>query len=124
MKIVSQLDAAGYFIGPAEAHESPLEPGIFHVPGGAVDAEPPVVLEGHLAKWNGSAFVMELIVEPEPEPEPEPTPEQIQDRKNQEARIYLLTTDWYVVRHAETGEAIPQDILDARQAARDAVVEP
>lgn len=31
---------------------------------------------------------------------------------------YLASTDWYVVRKAETGEAVPQAILDARVAAR------
>jgi hypothetical protein len=56
------------------------------------------------------------------------TPEQVEQEKaqqkqeqiNKESREYLKSTDWYVIRHQETGEAIPQDILDARQAARDA----
>lgn len=50
------------------------------------------------------------------------TQEQIQAQANAEARAYLSSTDWYVVRFAETGVAIPQDILDARQAARDSIV--
>lgn len=41
---------------------------------------------------------------------------------NQESRSYLSLTDWYVIRQQETGVAIPQDILDARQAAREAIV--
>lgn len=73
MKIVSQLDADGYFVGLTAADESPLEPGVFLIPGGAVDAEPPVVPDGHRARWsNGWAF--EAIPQPEPEPEPEPLP--------------------------------------------------
>lgn len=51
------------------------------------------------------------------------TPEQLQEQINFEARAYLNSTDWYVVRFAETGVAIPQDILDARQAARDNIVD-
>jgi hypothetical protein len=54
---------------------------------------------------------------------PGPTPEQIQAAKNAEARAYLSETDWYVVRHAETGQAIPQEITQARAAARDSIVE-
>ena len=34
------------------------------------------------------------------------------------ARDYLSKTDWYAARFAETGVAIPQEILDMRAAAR------
>lgn len=34
------------------------------------------------------------------------------------AREYLKKTDWYIVRHVETGEAIPADILQKRAEAR------
>ena len=54
---------------------------------------------------------------------PTPTPEQIQQQTNDVARQYLASTDWYVIRMQENGTPIPQDILDARQAARDSVVE-
>lgn len=32
----------------------------------------------------------------------------------------LMATDWYVTRKAETGEAIPDNVLQYRQAVRDA----
>lgn len=51
------------------------------------------------------------------------SPEEIQVEVNAEARAYLNSTDWYVVRYAETGVAVPQDILDARQAARERIIE-
>ncbi|MGE0350941.1 hypothetical protein [Hydrogenophaga sp.] len=51
MKIVSQLDADGYFVGPVKAARSPLEVGVFHIPRGAVDAPPPEVPPGHRARW-------------------------------------------------------------------------
>lgn len=73
MKQVSQLDQGGYFVGITVADESPLEPGVFLLPAGAVDAEPPTVPEGQRAKWNGQ-WVFEDIPQPEPEPEPEPEP--------------------------------------------------
>lgn len=68
-KQVSQLDASGFFVGVTVADESPLEPGTFLIPGGCVDAPPPNIPEGKLAKWNGS-WVLEDIPQPEPEPEP------------------------------------------------------
>lgn len=53
---------------------------------------------------------------------PPKTQEEIQAEVNAQARAYLNSTDWYVVRFAETGVAIPQDILNARQAARERIV--
>jgi hypothetical protein len=58
-KIVSQLDTNGVFIGPTIADESPLEPGVFHIPGGAVDIEPPIVPDGKLARFVSGEFVFE-----------------------------------------------------------------
>ncbi len=36
-----------------------------------------------------------------------------------EAQAYLNSTDWYVVRFAETGVAIPQEVTDKRAEARE-----
>lgn len=49
-------------------------------------------------------------------------PPKTQEDINAENRAYLASTDWYVVRFAETGTPIPDDILATRQAARDAIV--
>ncbi len=43
--------------------------------------------------------------------------------ENQRNRRFLNETDWYVVRHAETGVAIPADILELRAGARAAIHE-
>ena len=40
---------------------------------------------------------------------------------NVTSRAYLASTDWYVTRHAETGEAIPDDVIALRAAARLAI---
>lgn len=45
-----------------------------------------------------------------------------QERVNAEALAFLASTDWVVVRAAERGEAVPQDIREARDAARAAIV--
>ena len=47
-----------------------------------------------------------------------------QERINNEARAYLNQTDWYVTRHQETGQPIPENILTLRQEAREKVVDP
>lgn len=71
MKQVYQLDANGYFTNVTTADESPLEPGVYLIPGGCIDAPVPTTPEGQRAKWNG-AWMFEDIPVPEPEPEPEP----------------------------------------------------
>tara|TARA_B100000035_G_C20883650_1_gene501707 strand:+ start:539 stop:832 length:294 start_codon:yes stop_codon:yes gene_type:complete len=57
----------------------------------------------------------------------EPTAEEIANNQvssqNYDARKYLADTDWYVTRKAETGKAIPDDILTKRQEAREKVIE-
>lgn len=59
-----------------------------------------------------------MLAEPAP-----PTAAEIQQRQNADARAYLSSTDWYLIRRAETGEAVPADILEARVAARALVIE-
>ena len=57
----------------------------------------------------------------------EPTAEEIANNQiniqNYQARKYLADTDWYVTRKAETGKAIPDDIVTKRQEAREKVKE-
>ncbi len=75
-KIVSQLDQDSYFAFPVTADESPLEPGVFLLPAGAVDVDPPRVPEGKRAKYNGTGFDLEEApAVPQPQPEP-PLPDE------------------------------------------------
>ena len=41
---------------------------------------------------------------------------------NVTSRTYLASTDWYITRKAETGDAVPSEITTLRTAARDAIV--
>ncbi len=41
-----------------------------------------------------------------------------QDTINSEAKAYLASTDWYLVREMETGVPTPQEVKDARHEAR------
>lgn len=45
--------------------------------------------------------------------------EEIKNRKKIELESYLSDTDWYAVRYAETGVAVPEDIKNKRQSARE-----
>lgn len=55
--------------------------------------------------------------------QPPLTGEQLQAQVNAEARAYLADTDWYVIRLQETGEAVPDEVIAERAAARVRVVE-
>lgn len=78
MKIVCQLDSLGYFVSGVTADPSPLESGVFLIPGGAVDFPIPTIPDGKRAKWNGSGFDLEDIPIPDVADEPAPpTPEEL-----------------------------------------------
>ena len=94
MKTVSQIDAAGYFVGPVLAEESPLEPGVFLIPGGAVDKAPPATLEqGKRYRPWGTGWRGEDVPTPAAEPEPTtPTPQQIR-RGEIVGRLAVIDTE-------------------------------
>lgn len=73
--IVYQTDHKGVFVGTAEADESPLQDGVFLIPGGCVVDPPPSFEEGQRARRVSGAWIVEATPEPDPEPEaPEPEP--------------------------------------------------
>ena len=112
MKQVSQLDQDGYFVGVTTADASPLEPGVFLIPGGAIDVAPPTVPEGQRAKWNGQ-WVFEDIPQPEPEPEPpEPTPEEKAEALRMEKQYAYQTESDPLFFKWQRGEATEQEWLD------------
>lgn len=55
-KLVYQTNHLGIFIGAVEADESPLEPGVYLIPGGCVEIPPPAISEHKVAWWNGQAW--------------------------------------------------------------------
>jgi hypothetical protein len=65
----------------------------------------------YVTMWEANA--------PEAEAELELTAQEV---INAESMAYLASTDWYVVRYAETGVAVPSDVTTARAAARSAIV--
>jgi hypothetical protein len=52
-KVVYQTDHLGIFTGKKVADRSPLEPGVWLIPGGCVEVAPPVVPDKKAAFWDG-----------------------------------------------------------------------
>ena len=77
------------------------------------------LLRADVVKYGGDLTEYEdLIAEVESNIQPYVAPVKTQTEINQEALTYLGLTDWYVVRFAETGVAIPTDVTILRQEAR------
>ena len=47
--------------------------------------------------------------------------EVIDNERVRELESYLVETDWYAIRYAETGKEIPADVVKARQEAREEI---
>ena len=60
-KTVYQLDDEGFYVGETVAFESPLEPGIYHIPRGCVEEQPPEVTFKERPRHVGSHWVKEII---------------------------------------------------------------
>ncbi len=88
--IVYQTNANGVFIGETEADESPLEPGVFHIPGGCVEQAPPAFGEGERARWAEGAWLVEPVP---PAPEPEEPGEPAPLTKTHKATIWRRVSD-------------------------------
>lgn len=63
--------------------------------------------------YNGSWYIKGYA--------PEKPQSEINQERINELQAYLTSTDWYAVRMAETGVAIPQDVVTARASAREEV---
>lgn len=72
---------------------------------------------------NGKLIDFDEAGRPVLHDQPPLTGEQLQSQINAEARAYLAITDWYVIRLQETGEAVPDEVIAERAAARARVVE-
>jgi len=66
-KIVYQFDVAGRYLGQTEADESPLEPGVFHLPARTTEQAPPprdTWPVGAWPRWIGASWAMTGSTEP------------------------------------------------------------
>lgn len=63
-KLVYQTNHERILVGTCYADESPLEPGVWMIPGGCVDLAPPGIPAGKLCRWDSGAWVLEDIPAP------------------------------------------------------------
>lgn len=119
--IAYHYDENGYFDGIIECQKDDLESikqakTIYLQPANSTNLQPPESKDGFKIRWSGEDWTYEEI---EQAPEPyEPTAEEL---KIAELQSLLYTTDWYAVRFAETGVAIPDAVKAERQAAREEI---
>ena len=82
MTTVYSFNAAGRLIGPVvltDSDISPLEPGVYLIPGNCTNAPPPENKDGVFAAWDGAAWGYVSDLSPAEPPTPEPTPEQLRE---------------------------------------------
>ena len=72
-KIVYQLDENGVFTGTTEADESPREPGVYLIPAGCIEVEPPPHVDGKLRVFRNDAWAY-VDIELAPAAPDEPLP--------------------------------------------------
>lgn len=60
-KIVFQTNHECVLVGTCLADESPLEPGVWMIPGGCVELEPPPIPQGQQARYSSGAWLLEPI---------------------------------------------------------------
>lgn len=56
--LVYQTNELGIYVGPVIADESPLEPGVWLIPGGCVEIEPPQTSVDQVAVWQAGAWII------------------------------------------------------------------
>ena len=83
------------------------------------------LVNGNMSVPNDSAnreyqMVQEWLKDNTPEPEftEEELAKQELDKQISEAKQYLESTDWYIIRYADSGKEVPSDIKIKREEAR------
>lgn len=116
MKIHNYDPFSKVFTCTSDADESPLEEGQFIIPANSTTIAPPPLKEGQVAVFKEVEWEVRAA-------RPEPTEEQKKQRRNAEARYYLASTDWYVIRQMDEGTPVPEEVKVARSEARKSIVE-
>jgi hypothetical protein len=93
------------------------------IPGDAVE----ISAEYHLELIEGQSTGMVIYADekgfPRLQAPSDLTESEVAKFRNKQARAYLAETDWYVIRKAETGVDVPQEVSEKRQSARLSVTE-
>jgi len=117
---VYQTDAEGAFVGVVVADPSPLEPEVWLIPAGCVEAAPPEVGDGQMARWRGGVWVIENtpVAEIEPKLTPEELAEQVKGARILELIQLLRDTDYVALPDYDKDKP---DVLAQRQAWRNEI---
>lgn len=117
---VYQTDQDGWFVGITEADESPLEPGVYLFPRGAVEFPPPVPTNGQTPRFTSAGWV--LGTRPTPSNEPPEAPPSDPTLRAVTALTFLerFTPDERIAirRAARLSEGL-EDWLDMLRAAQE-----
>jgi hypothetical protein len=89
--------ANGVYVGETIAHESPLEPGVFHIPAGCIENPPPAIPEGKIAVWR-NGWALDEILEEKEAPKPELTLEEMEAQRVASLKGQLAALDYRAIR--------------------------
>jgi len=89
--------ANGVYVGETIAHESPLEPGVFHIPAGCIENPPPAIPEGKIAVWRNGWALDEVPAEKK-STKPEPKPEELEAQRVSSLKAQLAALDFKAIR--------------------------
>lgn len=115
MEIYHYDPQTGIFLGKSKADESPLEPGIFLIPAHATATKVPEFSKLQMAIWDGSAWEVQNIQEPDLPPAPELTWDHIRLLRN----FRLAECDWTQLADVPFSESQLAAWREYRQALRD-----
>lgn len=118
MNVYHYHPQTGFFLGIAEADESPLEPGVFLLPANATFQKPPATEEGKNRVWSGEEWELQNI--PAPTTALEPTPEPVTwatIRANRNGK--LSACDWTQLADVPLSDPQIAAWREYRQALRD-----
>lgn len=119
MKAYKYHETTGEYLGETTLQKSPFKQGEFLAQPYATLLEPSFE-EGKITKFNGNAWTLENLPEPEPEPELSNEEKFLIDKplKISSRKAYLQNTDYKIIKQVEGVEDCPQNILDKRNLAR------
>ena len=119
MKIVYQTDEQGFLVGVVEADESPLEPGVWLIPRGAVEQPPPEPRAGQHPFWTGSAWELRT---PPAAAAPPPLEPELPRRRTCTPLAFLerfTQVERIAIRRAARANDALEDWLDMLRAAQE-----
>lgn len=110
---VYQTDLDGVFISVAIADPDPMDASHMLIPAGCVETAPPSTTDTQLARWDGAAWFVENI--PQPETGSDQTPEELAESARNKRNFLLSATDWW----ATSDRTMTAAQTAYRQALRD-----